>query len=94
MTLTEFLLARIAEDESGDDAQLVGSTRKDWSVRWKAECEVKRRIVDLHSGGHECPGVGRMFWDDDADWTEACPTLRFAALPYAEHPDCDEAWRL
>ena len=117
MTLTEFLLARIAEDEAvanGMDVRVDGSkTTLDsrttvasdgltyagmWACRFPAarvlaECEAKRGIVDLHSGGHECPGVGQFWCDDRDEWTQACPTLRIAALPYADHPDYDETWR-
>src|SRR5690349_1649685 len=54
MTLTEFLLARIAEDELEANASLEqwargdGGTKARW-VRALAECEVKRRIVEWHA---------------------------------------------
>lgn len=79
--LTEFLLSRIAEDESGDDAQLVGSTRKDWSVRWKAECEVKRRII-----GRLTDASGEPYGPD-----EQSDLHDFASL-YSDHPDFQKAW--
>jgi len=91
--IADFLLARIAKAEAywGDPLLAApGALER----RMLAECESKRGIVELHSGGHECPGVGHVFWDDDASWTKACPTLRLVALPYADHPDYDEAWRL
>jgi hypothetical protein len=82
MTLTEFLLARIAEDERAANA--------DWSnlgydpARVLAECEAKRRILDLHRSGEVCdPCSGWLGTDPAAD----CPTLRLLALPYADHPD-------
>ena len=137
MTLTDFLLARIAEDEAA--AQTVppldynidmGGNRQDerwmfdralpssadgmgnWSKnrgradadhfsRWDparvlAECEAKRRIVEIH---REVPA-------SDIDWSDCalcptgltrtrwpCPTLRALALPYAAHPDYREEWR-
>lgn len=58
MTLTEFLLARIAEDEERASLVLVQSvdtsspvpTIREISIRDRvlAECEAKRRIVELH----------------------------------------------
>jgi hypothetical protein len=106
MTLVEFLLARIDEDE---EAALVcyGPEFLDWdyvlseikqgtgyidqqectyrhALRWDparvlAECETKRRIV---LGDHP----DNEYWAYDS-------ILRVLALPYANHPDYDEAWR-
>lgn len=103
MTLTEFLLARIAEDEA---AASYASTRGDFDweqdaggwwlgfydhyrrhdpVRVLAECEAKRRIVEVHAHNAR--------WDDTnvGDWARA--TLELLALPYADHPDYREEWR-
>lgn len=121
MTLTEFLLARIAEDEgvarraSGALAFTQDYPRKAWiesasgervvefderrlvaadqatlalceqMARWLpgrvlAECEAKRRIMDLHNPcGH---------------WTAGNPCEELCALasPYADHPDFDPEW--
>jgi len=124
MTITEFLLARIAEDEAV--AKRVGNAkmyrddlgrgwiegplghvaitdgRRDIPVaeaalldhlghnmpgRVLAECEAKRRIVELswhHLG------------EDDYGWgmEEAKrQVLVLLALPYADHPDYREEWR-
>ena len=56
-----------------------------------ADVEAKRRIVDLHTGEHECPRDGDNcgYWHED----EACTTLRLLALPYAEHPDYRQEWK-
>ncbi len=65
-------------------------------ARVLAECEAKRRIVELHktvgyedaemnevgTGCHTC-GFG----------TDPCETLCALALPYADHRDYHEAWR-
>ena len=109
MDLVEFLLARIAEGEatareaSVDDPHWLEHIYDnphivDWSpARVLAECEAKRRIVELHQGHHECVGVkfrarrtvlvapGYQFAND--------PTLALLALPYADHPDYDKSWR-
>lgn len=111
MNLADFLLARIAEDETAARAALQrGSTVYDWAVlrdrhfiladshhipRWKparviAECDAKRRIVT---------DVGVVVLDPfGVQWPEGYKealehTLRLLALPYADHPDYDEAWR-
>lgn len=116
MTLTEFLLARIADDEAvarqanphhNDDIDDWGA-QTDAEARWDrqphgqrcawrlgegmadkcecgyparvlAECEAKRRIVDIY----------RSEWEMDP----INETLRLLALPYADHPDYDEKWR-
>jgi hypothetical protein len=98
-TLTEFLLARIAEDEAvaraarpheylptrdgrnlttidaGDSAR-VGIT----SGRVLAECEAKRRIVNLD----DLDGAG-----EDGH----IHAVRCLASVYADHPDFREEWR-
>jgi hypothetical protein len=123
MTLTDFLLTRIAEDEAGAKAaqrrvsawteaegpwvtarriaEHVGRgavldafiARHD-PARALAECETKRAIVELHRGGHECVGVGQTWWSDEESWTEPCPTLRSLTLPYSDHPDHADEWRV
>jgi fructoselysine-6-P-deglycase FrlB-like protein len=85
MTLTDFLLARIAEDKRGyfigyDDRG--GSYVAVDPAHLLAECEAKRRIVEA------CADV--LAYD-----AEALPqdVLRFLALPYADHPDYREEWK-
>jgi hypothetical protein len=113
VTLTEFLLARIAEDEAvaleardaprpsyatawytGAEVPLplgIGLIKTMSPARVLAECEAKRRIVgdftgerldaDYNDCGDECVG-NALHW-----------VLRALALPYADHPDYDPAWR-
>ena len=106
-TLTEFLLARIAEDRvaaalSQREPHRVGHRSAcDWwgdmpgyctcdaTARAIAECEAKRRIVEV--------------WPDSfgswtADQAYAAKRVKDAVLldlaaVYADHPDYDEAWR-
>jgi hypothetical protein len=130
MSLAEFLLARIAEDEADArdafydgqrwvpeeeavvaadkdlDAVLFLDRKRDathaanWSpARVLAECEAKRRIVELHSGQHEC--VGEKYGDPHAcimvaDWSVYAldPTLLLLALPYADHESYQPEWRV
>jgi hypothetical protein len=125
MTLTEFLLARIAEDE--DVARrLSRATLSGWEAdeqehavcsmadtiaegvqfgmethiaRWEprrviAECEAKRRIIDLHDGGKD---KSRGLWVNRTGCTcgdmPPCRTLAALAMPYADHPDYRVEWR-
>ena len=107
-TLEEFLLGRIAEDEAVIEATREGWHVKPRSTlssnvaaltvgmhpsRARAECEAKRRIM------REVEATRRS--------TDAAPSgtvrltigygldaiLRALALPYADHPDYNEAWR-
>lgn len=105
MTLEDFLLARIAEDESDahahPDPNMWDHNPRGWfdPDRVLAECIVKRRIVELHgenldgcvtcaAGANSADGFA---WVDPAAFP--CATLRLLALPYADHPDYDQAWR-
>lgn len=58
-----------------------------------ADIAAKREIVELHSGDEPLCG-----WSQDArtshDEEPPCDTLRLLALPYTDHPDYDEAWRV
>lgn len=79
-------------------------------ARVLAECEAKRRIVGHHQYGMGSrivwPGVTEEAYEvcsacyersDDGYASNAkapCMTLRLLALPFADHPDYDEAWRL
>ena len=108
MTLTDFLLARIAEDERlafadaprrGRDWELTQiDDSRSWDLlamshrRVLAECEAKRAIVQ---------GWGQ-FLAGAPEWAErempsvlrmARMTLHALALPYADHEDYDEGWR-
>jgi hypothetical protein len=100
MTLTEFLLARIAEDEAllvGADMDgpsvfthvqgtVVGMTPK----RFLAECEAKRRIVeDFTDLRDESPRFGMT--PSYLAAMEGC--LRHLAAVYADHPDYDDEWK-
>jgi hypothetical protein len=114
MTLTEFLLARLDEDEAaareaaraeeattvpaGSGAAAPGVVRLS-PARALAEVEAKRRIVTL---AYEATGL-----DMDGDVEREVNArresgvefvgermLRAIVLPYADHPDHDDAWLL
>ena len=104
MSIIEFLLARIAEDEEGvRNARLDGDEApSEWwmpdcwtRTRGVAECEAKRRIVAAYPA--------RQRWIEDhrlceeptltpAGW-DIPPALLILADVYAEHPDYDRSWR-
>ncbi len=116
LTLTKFLLARIAEDEDrgqslvaqwwdvGNACQSCGTD----GARVLAECEAKRRIIEIHEVLKGDP-YGEItdrtvYWcpacDHDRDYVgipheeEGCPTIRTLALPYVSHPDYREDWKV
>lgn len=100
-TLTEFLLARIAEDEvkiHGDWSEGRGMhiITEEMHGRMLAECAAKRRIIELrYSWNLQAeqmtePPFGPIF---QVQVNTADAILRTLAMPYAEHPDYDEAWR-
>lgn len=82
--LTDFLLARIKEDETlARDADIYlrslhkhdrspGLTiqgNRVWSTdRALAECAAKRRIVEQHASVHECEGLTLLCDVDTEDW--------------------------
>lgn len=124
MTLTEFLLARIAEDEAtasryhrllclrtacdaeccwgdGTDEQIAAERvcTCGYPSRLAAECEAKRRIVELHDVAHYCtdgtlqpPIAPPAFAGADGRW-RLCPTVGALAAAYVDHPDYREEWR-
>jgi hypothetical protein len=117
MTLTDFLLARIAEDEAAaPDGSLWLGGEMPWLLgegdppnfpitvdprRVLAECEAKRRIVDLHQDygctaagteGHETCGDREWCYTCGEGSSHPCDTLTALALPYADHPDFRDFW--
>lgn len=92
VTLTDFLLAQIAEDEAATltmVCECVDDPGPGCPSRVLAECEAKRAIVELHAPE---PGQHPDFCGHDLRQLP-CSTLRILALPYADHPDFDPAWR-
>lgn len=80
MTLSEFILARIAEDE----ALARNSLGAAW-LRWAlAECDAKRNLVALAD-----------YWRDDAnDYGQLDQALRLMAVVWADHADYNgQEWK-
>lgn len=87
-TLADFLLARIAESEKREDDAWInyeGRPPKEYEI----EYESKRRIVAACD-----PIYGTDGWEYDDAPELAYTTLRLLALPYADHPDYREEWRV
>jgi hypothetical protein len=90
-TIADFLLARIAEDET--EAHRWIARRQSWSgesfdvftagseERVLADCEAKRRIVE-----EALDYSPELASGDNGEWAFS-QTLRLLALPHAEHPD-------
>lgn len=108
MTITEFLLARIAEDEAhvGRCLADLRVARDDISpsspyARTLAECAAKRALVKFHQPmpvqdakyDPNCKGCWEASGMDGAP-TYPCPSLRMIAAVYAAHPDYNPEWRV
>lgn len=95
LTLTDFLLARIAEDEADARYLAVGlppATGGPYSIdhpaRVLAECDAKRRIVESCRADYEY-AQGRN--DDTTEVAEE--VLWHLALVYADHPAYRDEWK-
>jgi hypothetical protein len=87
MTLTEFLLARIAEDEAWVVTAECGCgdgwpQRPHCPDRVALECEAKRRIVESEPDEWE-----------NGEYRQWHYTLSILAAVFADHPDYREEWR-
>jgi hypothetical protein len=108
VTIVEFLLARIAEDEEAARGSKADNARNphmkipaSWITgvadRVLAECEAKRRIVELSATwmdqGERATGHDHATVMLKTQGITAETVLRTLVLPYADHPDFDEEWR-
>lgn len=99
MTITEFLLARIAEDEAS-----AGSWYEDWGgnmeplqSRALAECKAKRQIIeDCWEAEERIEGEwGSCRSREELDATGyPPPALKAMSTVYADHPDYRQEWAL
>lgn len=107
-TLTDFLLARIAEDEAvAREARGAGEPRPFamqvdndsrvsvilvHSARVLAECEAKRRIVEQFKAAEDLEG--NLDYDTRGAFETAELAVSYLAQVYADHPDYVPAWRI
>lgn len=62
-----------------------------------ADCLGKRLIVGDHDSVHECPSGPNLVADpdhEDGDYGGPCDTLRALAMPFADHPEFRDEWRI
>ena len=86
LNMTDFLLARIAEDDK--EAHVAWPRPTMTPERLRADCEAKRRTVEL---------LGDVIARFETDTGPGGPwvvqqILAEMAKPYADHPDHDPAW--
>lgn len=91
MTITEFLLERIAADEAFARDEVDDYYHGACAERTLLECEAKRAIVSRHARDDDWdPAPGRFCFADREDFP--CLTLRHLAAVYADHSDYDQTW--
>lgn len=107
--IVEFLLARIEEDGErhvhdydcdrlnvyGYGARM-GDCDCSATKQLQAECEAKRRIVELHGRAFVCATYAHHGEVDSCSYcidAEDCPTLRLLASIHADHSDFREEWK-
>lgn len=89
MTITEFLLTRIAEDEAVVEAHINNEPfPSGWAGAVRTNLATHRSVVDLAKDYSP-----ELEHGDNGEWAFDA-TLRLLALPYADHPDFDPAWRV
>lgn len=101
MTITEFLLARIAEDEKlANYFDPYGAAVGPRRVR--AECKAKRAVMEIHKiqqVPEDSPLRSEDEWTcpfcDEDRWPQGvCRTIRAIASVYADHRDYNTDWAL
>lgn len=100
MSITEFLLARIAEDE--EEAARMGCTEYydgGWSIEHeihiRRECAAKRAIIGMHrkSPSPFDEGLCAMCAEAGANGQAyPCDTIKVLAAIYSDHPDYRQEW--
>lgn len=110
MNITEFLEARIADDEAGAwevhraDCDTIASFPCNCPIptRIAAECAAKRVITAEHELAERSNGIRTSLgcvlcnYDRDYGWEEVgpCKTLRAIASIYTGQPDYQQEWKL
>jgi hypothetical protein len=103
MNITEFLEARIAEDEreAGSGWSTLGDGRWERDNYGRnmltpsavlAECAAKREIIQQHPGDSEGYCYDPVMHQRGCQWTWPCPTLTALAAVYKDHPDYRQEW--
>jgi hypothetical protein len=100
MTIAEFLLARIAEDEAlwrlAVEAEVAFTALRGAQISGHPLAAVpppafgRRMLAECEAKRRIIEGMAPYGPIDDINADEILPLL---ALPYADHPDYDEGWR-
>jgi hypothetical protein len=102
--IVEFLSERIREDEAAARRLLsdrsVSESGKWYEWRLLRECEAKRRLLGITESARQAAlatmigsASGETPWIPEViEWTSL--SLNALALPYSDHPDFQDAWRL
>jgi hypothetical protein len=89
VTLTEFLLARIAEDRARADTAFLGlhARRQDTTAPYRAQsnADAAFRIVEAAVGGSPSD---QWMSGLTLEWV-----MKVIAEPYADHPDYRDEWK-
>ena len=97
MTITEFIPARVDQDEGDAVAywQDDGDEPGTWLGWVKADCEAKRRIVELHrpEAFADDPALTFCAHCQRTAGEYPCQTVRILATIWADHLDYREEWR-
>lgn len=90
--LTDFLLARLAEEEADLPSEVAESHYQTWRAAdwYKAEVAAKRAIVERHANS---AAAGCAICSEAAREDVVCVEQRILASVYADHPDFQEEWR-
>ena len=88
MSITEFLEARLTEDEQDAKDRRLGDYFSDDPItdRMFKECAAKRAILDEHELAGE--------WCVTCEREHPCPTLKIVAGVYSDHSDYNSQWSL
>lgn len=94
MSLTDFLRARIAEDEDVAVTKVRGVEIRTYPTpRVLAESEAKRQILERADKVSSIPG-GEFYADVSAADRTLTAVLLVLAGVYADHPDYRDEWKL
>ena len=103
MDIVEFLSERIKEDEAAARRLLsdgsVSESGKWYEWRLLRECEAKRRLLGITESARQAAlatmigSTGDIQWIPEViEWTTL--SLNALALPYSDHPDFQDVWKL
>lgn len=81
----------------GELRELLDDWQADRARQFVADLDAKLRIVELHTGGHECSVYDHNGEIDNCRYVhdfELCSTLRLLAVPYADRGGFQLRWRI